>query len=256
MQPALDELDGLVTAYSGDLPGLPTGKQVVMTGIVTWIRPITTRKGYEMAKVGMEDVQGDYELVVFSRSWQRYREMVAVGKVLLVRGDIDNSRGDPSVRVQSLTDKPTIYTPVGGSPAPPQDFASGESVVVSQSATDTGGANGGSFHAPNPPPPPPPPPPDDWAPPEVLLDTPAPPARPQSIKSVTVVLQAAGLEEIKPLMRRLVQLLDRRDGADRFRMQVEGMDVVFDFPNNKTHWTPELKREVSALRGVRLVRTD
>jgi DNA polymerase-3 subunit alpha len=256
MQRMLDDLDSLVTAYSGDLPGLPTGKPVVMSGIVSWIRPITTRSGYEMAKIGLEDIQGDFELVVFSRAWERYRELVAVGKVLLVRGDVDNSRGDPSVRVQSLTDRPTVYVPLdGGSGAYGAMAAEEEVIALDGPPSGLSGGNGG-FARPAGPPPPPPPPPDEWSASQDLREAPTAVDQNRSSQSVTVVLQAAGLDELKPLMRRLVQLLDIEDGADRFRMQVEGMDVVFDFPNIKTHWTPQLGQQVSALRGVRAVRVE
>jgi len=75
-------------------------------------------------------------------------------------------------------------------------------------------------------------------------------------QSVTVVLQAAGLEEIKPLMCRLVALMGQEGGRDQFQLQVEGLDVVFDFPNLRTDWTPELREQVATLRGVRAVRSE
>jgi DNA polymerase III subunit alpha len=259
MQRALDDLDGLVTAYSGDLAGTATGKMVVMTGIVTWIRPITTRSGYEMAKVGMEDVQGDFELVIFSRAWQRYREMVAVGKVLLVRGDVDNSRGDPSVRVQSLTDKPTIYTPLDGDVLSTDALAAeAEAYSVDFAAAGIGGGNGGYGRSESGPPPPPAPPPDALGEAEAIEAAAAPIEGEQRAASqlVTVVLQAAGLEEIKPLMRRLVALMGQEAGRDQFQLQVEGLDVVFDFPNLRTDWTPDLREQVATLRGVRAVRSE
>ena len=34
------------------------------------------------------------------------------------------------------------------------------------------------------------------------------------------------------------------------------MDVVFDFPNLRTRWTPQLREQVAALRGVRAVRVE
>jgi DNA polymerase-3 subunit alpha len=255
MQRALDDLDSLVTAYSGDLSGLPTGKQVVMTGIVNWIRPITTRAGYEMAKVGMEDVQGDFELVIFSRTWERHREMVAVGKVLLIRGDVDNSRGDPSVRVQSLTDRPTVYVPVDEEISSAASSAEDERLVLDNSAMRVSGDNGGFSYPVNLPPPPEPPPPDDWTASHDVIEG-VTPVKTRSSQAVAIVLQAAALDEIKPLMRQLVQLLEQHDGLDHFELEIEGMDVAFGFPNMKTNWTPQLERQVRTLPGVREVRTD
>jgi hypothetical protein len=255
LQRALDDLDGVVTAYSGDLSGIPTGKPVAMAGIVTWIRPVITRAGYEMAKIGMEDVQGDFELVVFSRTWERSRQMVAVGKVLLVRGDVDNSRGEPAVRVQALTDRPTIYVPLDdNSPGGGRVSGDVQPAAMDHTISERGAGNGGFARSADPPPPPPPPP-DEWEFPVEALEVAASPAKIPA-KSVTVVLQPAAMEDIKPLMRRLVQLLDQQDGVDRFQLQIEGLDIVFDFPNMKTSWTPQLKQQVTGLHGVRRIRIE
>jgi hypothetical protein len=82
------------------------------------------------------------------------------------------------------------------------------------------------------------------------------PVKTRSSQAVAIVLQAAALDEIKPLMRQLVQLLEQHDGLDHFELEIEGMDVAFGFPNMKTNWTPQLERQVRTLPGVREVRTD
>jgi hypothetical protein len=98
-------------------------------------------------------------------------------------------------------------------------------------------------------PPLPAPPPEEW-------DSREPASRPVDRKSVTVVLNSGKLEQLKPLMRRVVEILEQTDGSDRFRLHVEGMDFVIDFPNSTIHWSPQLRREVAALPGVRDVRTQ
>ncbi len=108
----LDTLDNRISAYSGDLPSLPNRRGVTVAGIVNWVRPMTTKTGKAMAIVGMEDVQGAFELVVFPSEWDRYREMLVPEKVMLVRGEADTSRGEAKVIVKSLDDNPTIYRPV------------------------------------------------------------------------------------------------------------------------------------------------
>ena len=236
MQKALDELGGLVSSYSGDLGTMPHKKFVIVAGIVSWIRPITTKKGKPMAMVGMEDLQGTFELVVFPKGWERYREMVAPGKVLLVRGEVDNSRGDPKILVKSLDDRPAIYRPAGGegkvlAEPPPPDFPPADDSLLWE---------------------PPPPPPPEW---ETLSSV--APAAPQSTaggQCITVVLLPSQLQQLKPLMRQVVEVLARPDGADHFRLQVEGLDFALHFPNSTTHWSPQLQQQLSGLSGVRELR--
>jgi hypothetical protein len=71
---------------------------------------------------------------------------------------------------------------------------------------------------------------------------------------IDVVLQFDQIEQLKPLMRRLVKILDQQEGNDRFRIQVEGLDFALEFPNASTTWSPQLRRRVIDLAGVRDVR--
>jgi DNA polymerase-3 subunit alpha len=242
MQRALDELQVLVTAHSADLGGMPSKKPVVLAGVVDWIRPITTKGGKAMAMVGMEDVQGTFELILFPRTWEQYREIVVAEKVLLVRGAVDNSRGESKILVRSLDDRPTIsgLAKVGPAVAAP---------MASEYPGDDSPWNGQGREAGSVRPPLPAPPPEDW-------DTREPASRRVGCQCVTVVLNSGKLEELKPLMRRVVEVLEQSDGNDRFRLHVDGMDFVIDFPNSTIHWSPQLRREVAALPGVRDVRTQ
>ena len=240
-QNTLDELSGLVTAYSGDLSGLPDRKPVCLAGIVNWIRPITTKSGKAMASITMEDLQGTFEVVVFPKTWEKFREMVAPEKVLLVRGEVDVSRGDAKVLARELNDQPKIYCAAGQSDTPVARRRSSPppTLPATPSAVRT-------------PPPPPPPPPDEWpsfASAPVGRPVDIPPAPPQF---VTVVLAAAPhLEQIKPVMRQVVQLMGQQSGADRFQLKVEGQSFVVDFPNVTTGWSSVLKSQLTSLPGVR-----
>lgn len=278
-QKALDELQSRVTAYSGDLAALPDKKMVTLAGIVTWVRPMTTKSGKPMAVVNMEDIQGAFEVVVFSRLWQKQRELVARDKVLLVCGEVDVSRGDPKVLARSLDDKPVIYTVVdGGSPI--QEPCAGsepfgqtfpaisqpvtEQVVFSPAEPDydPGG--------------PPPPPPDEWeslgfAPPipavlpqqaleesdvsdldDSSIDTlDQIPVTPPKSQVITVFLHPAGTDRMKSVIQKVFRQLSQPEGSDRFFIQVDGLDFMLDFPNFFTTWSEGLRREVLVIEGVR-----
>jgi DNA polymerase-3 subunit alpha len=254
LQQDMDELEGLVTAHSGELAGLPNKRFVTLAGIVSWIRPMTTRAGKAMAMVGMEDVQGSFELVIFPRDWERYREIVALEKVLLVRGEVDNSRGEAKILVKSLDDSPTIYR------AAPSDPSLGESTTLLDDGppwdeypevdlmfqpmpvpddTDTFENNSVYFAE------------------EGAIDVPEPEDNAEVTEGdgelVIVVLESGQLERLKPLMRRVVEILDRSDGNCRFRIQVEGLDFALEFPNSLTCWSPQLQQQVAGLPGVQQV---
>ena len=56
-----------------------------------------------MGFVTLEDVQGNIELVVFPRTWDKYWEAFEVDSVVLVDGKVDAQGGDPKVLVDKVT---------------------------------------------------------------------------------------------------------------------------------------------------------
>ncbi len=239
MQKALDRLGEHVTAFSGGLSALPDRELVTLAGFVTWIRPLTTKKGQAMAMVGMEDVQGSFELVVFPREWARYRELVAPERVLLVRGEADSSRGGAKVLVKSLEEAPAAGQSTdrelarAAPEAPAEDDISQAPREVAQSAAPAGL-------------------------PDLDSAAVAPAAQdginqeqpPDGGQLVTVVLRFDQLDRLKPVMRQVVEILDQQEGTDRFQLRVEGVKFALDFPSSTTAWSSRLRQQVAALPGV------
>jgi hypothetical protein len=65
-----EQIAQYVTAYSGDLKDESLdGQRVVMGGIVTGVRTVTTRNKETMAVATLEDLQGTLEVVVFPRMY-------------------------------------------------------------------------------------------------------------------------------------------------------------------------------------------
>jgi DNA polymerase-3 subunit alpha len=56
-----------------------------------------------MGFVTLEDVEGNLELVVFPRSWERYSRFFVQDKVVIVEGKVDASGGDPKILVDKVT---------------------------------------------------------------------------------------------------------------------------------------------------------
>ena len=73
------------------------GKQVQVAGLVTDIRSIVTKKGAPMAILTLEDITGTLSVVMFPRTWEKYRDIVSEDAVLIVRGKADTGRGDVQV---------------------------------------------------------------------------------------------------------------------------------------------------------------
>lgn len=57
-----------------------------------------------MAFAQLEDFRGTVELVLFSEVYEKSRQRLLGDNVVVVRGRIDNSRGEPKLLVESLLD--------------------------------------------------------------------------------------------------------------------------------------------------------
>jgi DNA polymerase-3 subunit alpha len=122
LSPVMDALTQVVTHFSGQLPEAAAGEKVRVAGIVTRVRPHLTKTGKNMGFVTLEDVQGNIELVVFPRTWDRYWEVFEVDSVVLVDGKVDAQSGDPKVLVDSVT---TDLKSVTSAPPPPTNSGTG-----------------------------------------------------------------------------------------------------------------------------------
>ncbi|MFZ0532597.1 MAG: DNA polymerase III subunit alpha, partial [Anaerolineales bacterium] len=123
LSPVMDALTQVVTHFSGQLSEAAAGEKVRVAGIVTRVRPHQTKTGKSMGFVTLEDVQGNIELVVFPRTWDRYWEALEVDNVVLIDGKVDAQSGDPKVLVDTVTTDLKSFTsaetppPVNPAPA-------------------------------------------------------------------------------------------------------------------------------------------
>ncbi len=109
LSPVMDALAQVVTHFSGQLSEATPGDKVRVAGIVTRVRPHTTKTGKSMGFVTLEDVAGSIELVVFPKTWEKNWQTFEVDAVVLVDGKVDAQSGDPKVLVDSVsTDLKTL----------------------------------------------------------------------------------------------------------------------------------------------------
>jgi DNA polymerase-3 subunit alpha len=120
LQPVMASLQQIVTHYSQELGEDHDGKQVVMAGIVTNVRPHQTKKGDAMGFVSVEDLQGHQELVLFPKVWRDVKNWLALEQVVVIRGKVDaKGSGSAKVLVDSLSRDFKVAAPRPAPPAPP-----------------------------------------------------------------------------------------------------------------------------------------
>lgn len=107
-QPSLAQI---VTHFAGQLVDAQHEEKVRVAGLVTTVRPYVTKAGKPMGFATIEDIQGNVELVLFPRTWEKTREMLAVGKIIVVDGKVDTSNTPPKVLVESIRSdiEPTVH---------------------------------------------------------------------------------------------------------------------------------------------------
>jgi DNA polymerase-3 subunit alpha len=93
-------------------------------------KEIFTKTGKKMAFGAIEDPAGSIEIVVFADALERWRESFVVDSVLCLRGKIDLSRGNPSLKVDEFVDPATlrekswnaVHLRLGSAPAHEEDL--------------------------------------------------------------------------------------------------------------------------------------
>ena len=68
------------------------GEIVVVGGIVSAIKQLTTKKGEPMVFVGLEDVTGSVEVVAFNSVYAQARDLIVQERMLVVKGRVDHKQ--------------------------------------------------------------------------------------------------------------------------------------------------------------------
>lgn len=81
-------LENYTTASTQTLAAHPEGSEIFVAGMITEVKNLTTKKGAPMAVIGLEDLEGAVEVVVFPEAYKSSVELVE-GKVVWIRGSIN-----------------------------------------------------------------------------------------------------------------------------------------------------------------------
>ena len=89
LTPIRDQLRRKTDCALNELERRRDGEVVVVGGIVSSLKMMTTKKGDQMVFAGLEDVTGSCEVVAFSSVYQQARELLVQDRVVIVKGRVD-----------------------------------------------------------------------------------------------------------------------------------------------------------------------
>ncbi len=112
LTPYQPSLAKIVSHFSGQLGEAQTDEKVRVAGLVTTVRPYVTKTGKPMGFATIEDIQGNIELVLFPRTWEKNREELIIGKIIIVEGKVDTSNTPPKVLVDAIRTEIKITVPL------------------------------------------------------------------------------------------------------------------------------------------------
>ncbi|HEX6035025.1 MAG TPA: OB-fold nucleic acid binding domain-containing protein, partial [Anaerolineales bacterium] len=108
----------IVSYFSGQLHQAQHEEKVRVAGLITAVRPYMTKTNKPMGFVTMEDVQGNIELVLFPKTWQKTQQMLKVGQIVIVEGKADTSSTPPKILVDEIRTEIKILEPLSVTPKP------------------------------------------------------------------------------------------------------------------------------------------
>ncbi len=285
----LAQLTAMTNASTSVLDSNWNTKTVKMAGMLSTIRPLTTKKGDPMAFGTLEDLDGKIDLVFFPRTWKMVREKVAIDQVMLVIGKIQARGDDLSILVDNVIINPTLSS---AADEEKESFTHGQKKGASKTAVNTntpsqnGNGNGRSAPPPTtakqpqqmaqPAPQPvadepvygngtPPPPPnfdsDDTAvaPPQTNVartpPSPAPQFEPETavktaIKTRTIIIEVKPVGNWQEAIRQALRLVNEYDGNDGLKICVAGQHMEMNFPERKTKSCPDLFEKLRLIASI------
>ena len=99
-------LKACATATTVDLSKYNDGDEVVLGGMVSSLRSVTTRNGRNAGKqigiVTLEDLSGKVEAILFSDDLVKYRSMIMPDAIVFLEGTVDRKREEPSLRISRV----------------------------------------------------------------------------------------------------------------------------------------------------------
>ncbi|MFQ6059164.1 MAG: DNA polymerase III subunit alpha [Anaerolineae bacterium] len=253
LQPFMADLGKAATALCGQIDEEMAGQKVIVAGMVTSVRPITTRKGDPMAFAQLEDLQGDIEVVVFPQVYQKTKELWQEDNILLVKGRVEVREGKPKLICEAVnqyegpeeakeTDDFGEASTVSGSTEPsalracpePDEGASARRLAeVSAEPLSRAVPSGSSFQAGA--------------------------SRTEAFHLHITIPRTGDQDRDIQRLGEVYRLLQSYEGQDRFSLYVThgpNGTVQLDFPNTTTRYCVALEKALTDMLGAGAVRVD
>jgi len=93
------------------------GRNVTIAGIVTRLQPTITSNREEMALVEMEDLTSSIAVVVFPKTYNKYKDLLAEERLLVIEGKVALYKGEVEVICNSVQDYALADVGEGSTPA-------------------------------------------------------------------------------------------------------------------------------------------
>ncbi len=99
-------LKNYATHSTSELIHLQEGEEISIGGIINKVKTITTRRNERMAIVGLEDLDGFVEVLVFPKVLSQYFKVVKMNSMVFIKGRINLRDKEPKIVAQELTPLP------------------------------------------------------------------------------------------------------------------------------------------------------
>ncbi|MBI3286837.1 MAG: DNA polymerase III subunit alpha, partial [Chloroflexi bacterium] len=227
LQRIMSDLEQQVTIFPGQIDRSLDGQRVVTAGVVAAVRRITTRKGDPMAFARLEDLQGEMEVIVFPKTYERTREVWETERIVVVSGKVQAEEE----QVRLVCDEASEFL----QPAEPKPMAAqSQAKPLVLREAEIGVVSSELNAAPRPEP-------------DTRPAASSQLARPQYQLHIKLPRSRNIEEEIRRLSE-VHDLLMQHPGQDRFSLYIpRGEELVqLDFPNAATGYSVALERALKA----------
>ncbi|MCP4424236.1 MAG: DNA polymerase III subunit alpha [Chloroflexi bacterium] len=252
-------------------------RPVKIAGMISYLRPHTTKKGDAMAFSALEDLQGRVDIIFFPRTWKRFREIVKMDEILVIQGKVQARDDSITIIVDRVQKKVEMAQDADAGP---------DDVYMPPPRNGNGNGNGRSSPYSQPTPPPakiaepapalegsPPPPPNfeedamaETRPAQVekpMMEkgngrsTPPasepitfthPPQLPEQTRTVIIEIKPVG--NWKEACRRSLEKSSAYEGGDSLSLRLIGSDLVMEFPERHTKVCSDLMELLRQVPGV------
>jgi len=70
------------------------GRELILAGVISEVRRLTTKKGEPMAVIVVEDLEGKAEVLIFPKVYEEARHLIQPEKGVLIKGRVDTNKED------------------------------------------------------------------------------------------------------------------------------------------------------------------